>query len=82
MMTVTVVDEVGVGVADVTLWKGSTQNDEMTDSQGIVMISAPLVSVDRTCYISADKYGYNYAQDTVTVRKKKQSHQVLFSIPG
>ena len=42
-MTVEITDEVGVEVEGASIWKGSIELDDLTDSEGVLVFPAPLV---------------------------------------
>jgi hypothetical protein len=69
-VTVEVTDEIEVGVSEASIWRGSTGFEEGTDTEGILVILAPQVFMDREYYIYAIKEGYNFAEKTLTVRNK------------
>jgi hypothetical protein len=76
-LTVTVTDEVGVGVEGAIIWKGALELDQLTDAEGIVSFTAPFVAVEREYYVYAVKQGYNYAQETITIRKRSNGQEEL-----
>lgn len=77
---VTVTDDVGVGVSDVTIWRGEVELEGTTDSEGIFSFISPSVFLDKEFYIYAVKQGYNYGVGTVTIRDQISSHTILTEV--
>ena len=67
---VEVTDEVEVAISDASIWRGNIGFEEGTDTEGILVLPAPQVFMDREYYIYAIKEGYNFAEKTLTVRNK------------
>ena len=76
-VTAEVTDDIGSGVEEAAIWKGSLELDESTDSKGILEFIAPSVFMDREYYIYAIKKGYNFAEGKITVRDKSSNQQKL-----
>jgi hypothetical protein len=76
-ITAEVTDDLGSSIEEVTIWKGSLELDEFTDSEGILEFIAPSVFMDREYYIYAIKKGYNFAESKITVRDKSSNQQKL-----
>jgi len=76
-VTVTVTDDIGSGIEDVAVWKGSLLLDESTDLKGILEFIAPSVFFDREYYIYAIKKGYNYAEGKITIRDRSSDQEKL-----
>lgn len=76
-VTVEVTDEIGANIEDATIWKGSQEMDESTDSKGILEFITPSVFFDREYYIYAIKKGYNYAEGKFTIRDKNSIQKKL-----
>ncbi|MFW6119987.1 MAG: hypothetical protein ACOC80_03685 [Petrotogales bacterium] len=81
LVTAGVIDNMGASVEDATIWKGSVELDESTDSEGIVEFIAPTVFIDREYYIYAIKKGYNFAEGKITIRDKSTyQHKLTIGI--
>jgi len=76
-LTLEITDGQGNPVNDAMIWSGPNDVGETTDSQGILIITAPQVFFDREYYFYALKEGYNFAQTTVTIRNILQDDQTL-----
>ncbi len=76
-VTAKVTDDIGSGVEEATIWKGSLELDETTDSKGFLVFTAPSVFMDREYYIYAIKKGYNFAESKITIRDKSSNQQKL-----
>ena len=77
LVTAEITDDIGSGVEEVTIWKGSLELDESTDSKGIVEFTAPSVFMHREYYIYAIKKGYNFAEGKITVRERSSNQEKL-----
>jgi hypothetical protein len=76
-ITVTVTDDIGVGVKDASIWKGSMELDEVTDTEGILVFAVPFVVLEREYFVYAVKQGYNYGEDSITIRKRSTDEPKL-----
>jgi hypothetical protein len=76
-VTVEVSNDVSIGVEGASIWKGAVKLDGSTDSEGILSFIAPSVFMDREYYIYAVKEGYNFAEETITIREKSISKEQL-----
>ncbi len=45
-----------------------------TDTAGILTTNAPYTPIDRECYFYAQKHGYNYAEETLTIRAQSPNN--------
>jgi len=77
---ITVTNDVGVGVSDVTIWRGEVELEGTTDSEGIFSFISPSVFLDKAFYIYALKQGYNYGEGTVTIRDQISSRTILIEV--
>ncbi len=76
-ITVEVLNDVGLGVEGVNIWRGAVELAGSTDSEGILVFIAPSVFMDREYYLYAVKEGYNFAEATITIRDKSSSQKQL-----
>lgn len=58
----------GTPIQGATIWRGSTELLETTDPEGISIIAAPQVFLDRTLYLFCLYEGFNFGQTQITVR--------------
>ncbi len=77
LVTAEVTDDIGSSVEGVTIWKGSLELDESTDSKGRAEFITPSVFMDREHYIYAIKKGYNFAEGKITIRDRSSNLEKL-----
>jgi len=77
LVPVEILNDVGVGIEGVHVWRGAVELDGSTDSEGILAFIAPSVFMDREYYLYAVKEGYNFAEATITIRDKSNSQKQL-----
>ncbi len=70
IVTIKVIDELGYGINEAEIWRGSKKIEKLTDENGILELNAPSVFFDREYFIYAIKQGYNFAEGKITVRKQ------------
>ncbi|MFO7677417.1 MAG: hypothetical protein R6V50_03425 [Thermoplasmatota archaeon] len=78
VVTVKVTNDIGLGISDVTIWRGSDELDGMTDSEGLLNFFTPPVFMDTQFYIYAIKPGFNFAESFITVRDMSEDTAKLF----
>ena len=78
LITIEVVDELGVPVEEATIWKETTELDDKTDAEGIVVFTAPLVFMDREFFIYAIKEGYNFAEEQIIIRDTGNDEKTFY----
>jgi len=76
-ITVEISNDVGVGIEGASIWRGDVELDETTDSEGILVFTAPSVFMDKEYYLYAIKEGYNFAEGRITIRDKSSSQEQL-----
>lgn len=76
-ITIKVSDEIGNGIDEAEIWRGSKKIEELTDNNGILEIIAPSVFFDREYYIYAIKQGYNFAEERITVRNQDSAQEKI-----
>lgn len=77
MVTARVTDERGVRVKGVSIWRENKTQGNLTDANGILFLTTPFVPLERSYYYYAIKQGYNYAEETVTIRKRNTMQEQL-----
>jgi hypothetical protein len=71
LVTIKVFDELGYGINEAEIWRGSKKIEKLTDENGILEFNAPSVFFDREYYIYTIKQGYNFVEGRITVRKQE-----------
>jgi len=77
LVTTFVTDEFGNPIQNCDIWRGTNKIPSQTDYNGFLYFNAPSVFLDREYYVYAIKKGYNFAEDTFTVRNIENDDKEL-----